>query len=128
MTRAQMQFMRESGPRPDKMTYNAILHVCGRCGHASVGEKLLRDMRHNRLEPDIYSYCCLLDACAKEADVKRAQRVLGEMTTYGLTPNVFAFTSLMDACIRDGRQHVLQLVRTLLETADARAFRLRCHL
>lgn len=106
-----MQFMRESGPRPDAISYNAALNVCGCAGQAGAAQALLQEMRGHGFPPSVVSYGAVLDACAKAADVPRARRVLAGMEAAGVAPNVVAYTSVLDACVRDGSAASLHLVR-----------------
>lgn len=104
--------MRESGPRPDAISYNAALNVCGCAGQPGAAQALLQEMRSRGFAPSVVSYGALLDACAKAADVPRARRVLAGMEAAGVAPNVVAYTSVMDACVRDGSAASLRVVRS----------------
>lgn len=106
-----MQFMKDAGPPPDLISYNAALCGCGRAGQPHAAEALLREMRGRGLPPDAASYGAVLDACAKARDVPRARRVLSRMEAAGVAPNAVAYTCVLDACVRDGSEGSLAMVR-----------------
>lgn len=110
---AGVQFMKEEGPQPDEISYNAALNVCGAAGQPRAAETLLREMRSHGLEPGVVAYGAVLDACAKAADVGRARAGLAAMEAAGVPPNVVAYTSAMDACVRDGSDEALSMVLPL---------------
>lgn len=106
-----VQYMHESGPKPDIITYNALLHCCAACGQAQIAEELLGDMRTHGIAPDLRSFGAVLTACANACEVGRAQRVLRAMEAAGIPANVRACTSVMSACMYEGSAHSVQLVR-----------------
>lgn len=97
-----MQFMKESGPKPNQESFCAMLHVCGSTGKAADAQSMLSEMYAAGTKPDIKAFCGVLDACAKAKDVHRAREVLQSMPLHGVAPNVVAYTCMMDACVREG--------------------------
>jgi pentatricopeptide repeat protein len=105
-----LQFMKESGPKPDQQSFCAMLHVCGSTGKAADAQRILSEMWTAGIKPDIKAFCGVLDACAKAKDVESAWEVLQRMPSHGVAPNVVAYTCVMDACVREGSAQSLAQV------------------
>ena len=127
---------------PDVGAYNALIHVCAKCGDASRAFEVFRRMQlEHDLVPDVITYTSLIKACAvatAEAatshggatpDVgagrvwtETAERVFEDMqqrdnhfTSY-VAPNAHTFEALMEACLAAGRaERALELLDEMLD-------------
>ena len=136
------QEMQSGGIEPDVGAYNALIHVCAKCGDASRAFEVFRRMQlEHDLVPDVITYTSLIKACAvatAEAatshggatpDVgagrvwtETAERVFEDMqqrdnhfTSY-VAPNAHTFEALMEACLAAGRaERALELLDEMLD-------------
>lgn len=87
--------MRESGVRPNELTFTGILTACAQEGLVEDGRRYFRMMEEYGLRPRIQHYGCMVDLFGKAGLLAEAYEVT---TTMPVEPNVVIWGSFLSSC------------------------------
>ncbi|PKI79501.1 hypothetical protein CRG98_000132 [Punica granatum] len=89
--------MRTHGPRPNKITFVAVLTACAHAGLVNEGRQAFSSMKHDyALEPIIEHYVCMVDMLGRAGLLNEAYRFIKESIP-GDTP-LAVWTAILGAC------------------------------
>ena len=89
--------LKKSKITPNRIIYNAYMHILANAGKPEQARKVLNEMRNKGLTPDVLSYNTLMSAWGNAGEPEKARAALDEMRNKGLTPDVVSYTTLMSA-------------------------------
>jgi pentatricopeptide repeat protein len=104
--KAEMIFSRikENGILPSVQTYNTLMSVLRKRGHAARCSELHKEMQMLEVVPDIYTFNTLLMMHVDSGSVNEAMEVYERMKYAGLQPTVVTYTGLIQMFSR-GSKH-----------------------
>lgn len=112
-----MQWMEESGVRPNVVTFTTLMHAYAGRGDAAGSEAVLARMLSADVRPNVRTYTTLLSAHAANGDVQRSEGVLARMLEACVAPNVMTWTTLMTAYTLSGDVQGAERVLKRMEVA-----------
>ena len=64
--------------RPNVVSYNAMLSVCGKCGRVEEAISLFEEMKEEGVEPDHFTYSILISTCESQSMESKAIKLFEE--------------------------------------------------
>ncbi|KAL1814741.1 hypothetical protein ACET3Z_017315 [Daucus carota] len=115
--------MKESGIKPDSVTYVGVLSACSHSGLVDEGYFHLKSMTKDYgIEPGNRHYACMVDLLGRSGKLEEAKRFIDEMP---IKPNALVWATLLSSCKLHGDVELGKLAAekaTELEPSDAGAF------
>ncbi|XP_048139915.1 putative pentatricopeptide repeat-containing protein At1g17630 [Rhodamnia argentea] len=88
--------MVETGFKPDKVTFVAVLSACSRAGLVVKGRKIYDQMTEEcAIEPRMEHYACVVNLLSRSGSLQEAREIAKPMP---LTPNACVLGALLNAC------------------------------
>ncbi|KAL6345558.1 hypothetical protein AAG906_017285 [Vitis piasezkii] len=88
--------MRESGARPDSITFLAVLHACAHSGLVENGKQYFDLMlKYYKIPPRVEHYGCMVDLLGRAGLLQEARELIKMMV---VEPNVVVWGALLSAC------------------------------
>lgn len=85
--------MRNSGLKPDAVTFIGVLNACNHAGLVDHGRYYFEVMKKDYgIEPTVEHFCCLVDLLCRAGHIKAAKKVVDSMP---MTPNKLIWMSLL---------------------------------
>ncbi|CAN8240275.1 unnamed protein product [Cochlearia groenlandica] len=92
--------MRDSGVRPNNVTFVGVLTACVHGGLVEEGKDYFAMMKSEfELEPSLSHYGCIVDLLSRDGRLEEAKKVVEEMP---MKPNVMVWGCLMGGCEKFG--------------------------
>lgn len=90
------ELMRNSGIKPDSVTFVGVLSACSRAGLVEEGYFFLNSMMKDYgIEPGYRHYACMVDLLSRSGRLTEAERFISEMP---IKPDALIWGSLLAAC------------------------------
>lgn len=87
----------DTGPKPNKRTYDLVIQACGHGGEWELGVALMDDMRDLGIKLDVQTFNIATAACARAGESLAAETVVATMRRSGVAPDEFSYASLVAA-------------------------------
>lgn len=87
----------DTGPKPNKRTYDLVIQACGHGGEWELGVALVDDMRDLGIKPDVQTFNIATAACARAGESLAAETIVATMRRSGIAPDEFSYASLVAA-------------------------------
>lgn len=87
----------DAGYRPNRATYNAVLHACSANGELAAAKTVLEQMAADGVRLNVVTYNIALNSRAKAGDARGAVNLLAEMEEAGIEPSVVSFATAINA-------------------------------
>ncbi|KAJ1284534.1 hypothetical protein BS78_03G211300 [Paspalum vaginatum] len=108
------QMLRFGHPKPDGITYKAVLGACAHVGMVNEGLQYFYSMSRFAVAPDIEHYGCIVDLLSRAGLLEEALEFIKKMP---IEPNPVIWGSLLSACrfhekmdlVRRIEQHIIML-------------------
>ncbi|KAM1189924.1 hypothetical protein ACFX2J_025539 [Malus domestica] len=102
-----LESMKDSGLKPNLVTYNAVIDAYGkgewslrgRGGLWEAAQNLCSEMVDGGIDQDIYTYNTLLDAICKGGQMDLAYQMMSEMPSKNILANVVTFSTIIDGYV-----------------------------
>lgn len=113
-----LQKMRNSGVKPNEITFTTIFNACCHAGLTEQAQKFLAIMVHELgFKPRLHHYGCLVNLFAKAG---RLDEAYGVIKCMDVEPNIVIWTSFLEACkkykkfemAKEGIEKVLSMARS----------------
>lgn len=92
--------MKESGVKPNHVTFVGLLSACAHSGLVEKGRLYFDLMKHTYLfEPQLHHYACMVDIFSRAGLFKEAERLIRSMP---MKPDVFVWGALLGGCQMHG--------------------------
>ncbi len=62
--------MQLAGVMPNRITFNALLSACAKCGNIGRAKFVFSEMKRALVPPDVVTFNALISACEKAKDVE----------------------------------------------------------
>merc|ERR1719335_269439 len=102
---------------PNVVSYNAVIHACGRAGDVARAKRWLSKLLEDGLEPSVKSYGAVIDACARAGQPEDALELFDEMTRREIRPSLVTFTSLARGFAAKGDFQTVEEIQARLPSA-----------
>ncbi|XAR48164.1 hypothetical protein NMG60_11030896 [Bertholletia excelsa] len=87
--------MKETGVRPNELTFTGVLSACAQAGLVEEGRRYFKMLEEYRLKPTIHHYGCMVDMFGKAGLLEEAYELINSKK---FQPNVVIWGSLLSAC------------------------------
>ncbi|XP_073151450.1 pentatricopeptide repeat-containing protein GUN1, chloroplastic [Henckelia pumila] len=99
--------MKDSGLKPNLVTYNALIDACGKGGgDFKRASNILVEMLQNGVQPDRITYNSLLAVCSVAGQWESARSLFNEMVSRGIDQDIYTYNTLLDAACSGGHVDV----------------------
>ncbi|CAH9132567.1 unnamed protein product [Cuscuta epithymum] len=99
--------MKDSGLRPNLVTYNTLIDACGKGGaDFKRALEIFDEMLKNGVQPDRITYNSLLAVCSGAGLWETARGLFGEMVYRGIERDIYTYNTLLDAACNVGQVEV----------------------
>lgn len=105
--------MKAEGHRPNRATYNAVLHACSSAGELEDAKLILDEMSANGISLNVVTYNIALNSRARVGDARGAVNLLAEMDRSGIEASVVSYATAINAAAQFNSS---SLAVTLLDT------------
>ncbi|KAM3270273.1 pentatricopeptide repeat-containing protein, mitochondrial [Capsicum chacoense] len=103
---------KDSNLLPDQVTYNTIIHMLSKHGHADEALGFLREAEERGFGVDKVGYSAVVDSFCKEGRIDNAKELVNEMIVKGCPPDVVTYTAVLSGFCLVGR---IDQAKTLLQ-------------
>merc|ERR1712137_501243 len=86
--------MKQSGVRPNVITYSALISACGKGSQTEKALEVFAEMKQSGLKPNVITYSALISACVKGNQTEKALEVFAKMKRSGVKPDAITYDSL----------------------------------
>ncbi|KAL3652820.1 hypothetical protein CASFOL_002501 [Castilleja foliolosa] len=107
--------MRDSGIRPDEITYLCLLSACAHGGLVREAWKYFDSISKNKMVPKSEHYACMIDVLARAGHLSEAYRFLKEMP---IEPTASMLGALFNGCINHRKLDLAEIVGKRLVELD----------
>ncbi|KAF2291755.1 hypothetical protein GH714_035464 [Hevea brasiliensis] len=107
------KMMKDSKLFPDQVTYNTIIHMLAKHGHADEAVEFLREAEergfqvdkvgHSAIIDSFLTYTAVVNGLCKVGQVEEAKKMLQQMYKHGYKPNTVSYTALLNGLCRNGK-------------------------
>lgn len=105
--------MKQTGLRPDKFTYTALIKACT---HKGDYEELLYDMMEHGVRPDVVTYNTIIQTLCNKREWTKASKLVSTMEAQGISPDSRTYGLLMNGMLKADKASACL---TLFESACA---------
>ena len=113
LCRSLFNSMKAEGHRPNRATYNAVLHACSSAGELEDAKLILDEMSASGISLNVVTYNIALNSRARVGDARGAINLLAEMDRSGIEASVVSYATAINAAAQFNSS---SLAVTLLDT------------
>ncbi|EMS46489.1 hypothetical protein TRIUR3_12948 [Triticum urartu] len=94
------RMMNDAGLFPDQVTYNMLIHVFAKHGHADEALEFLRELEGKRFRVDEVGYSAVVHSFCLNGRMAEAKEIVGEMISKECHPDVVTYSAVVDGFCR----------------------------
>ncbi|EYU33400.1 hypothetical protein MIMGU_mgv1a023529mg [Erythranthe guttata] len=96
------KMLKESNLVPDQVTYNTLIHMLSKYGHAEEALGFIREAEERGFHVDKVGHTAVVNCFCQEGRIDRAKDLVDEMLLKGCTPDVVTYTAVLHGFCRIG--------------------------
>ncbi|XP_009600019.1 pentatricopeptide repeat-containing protein At1g09900 [Nicotiana tomentosiformis] len=94
---------KDSNLLPDQVTYNTIIHMLSKHGHADEALGFLREAEERGFRVDKVGYSAVVNSFCKDGRIDKAKELVNEMIAKGCNPDVVTYTAVLNGFCLAGK-------------------------
>ncbi|KAK8524661.1 hypothetical protein V6N13_015673 [Hibiscus sabdariffa] len=97
------KMVKESNLFLDMVTYNTLIHMLSKNGHADEALEFLQEAEASGFRIDKVGHSAIVHSYCKQGKIEEAKSIVNEMLSKGCNPDVVTYTAVVDGFCRVGK-------------------------